>query len=253
MSLALYPAINLGKTELKIRESISRLSTGLKILGESSGSLSQGITLNAEAKSNQSAISASEVGIDLLLAAEAALIELASLAERLREIGIADTDTTNDANDTAALNAEATSVSDTIDDIVTALKFNGVAILGTSSKTFAVVKDQDGNTTSVKTTDGITATNVSDATNANTAADTLLGEITESQGDVSAGISTLGGYRNASTSMKAIQLQSASRLMDTNFALETAKLLKNKLISSYANNMISEANNIEKDKLITLA
>ena len=60
MSLALYPAINLGKTELKIRESISRLSTGLKILGESSGSLSQGITLNAEAKSNQSAISASE-------------------------------------------------------------------------------------------------------------------------------------------------------------------------------------------------
>ena len=53
--------------------------------------------------------------------------------------------------------------------------------------------------------------------------------------------------------MKAIQLQSASRLMDTNFALETAKLLKNKLISSYANNMISEANNIEKDKLITLA
>ena len=198
MSLALYPAINLGKTELKIRESISRLSTGLKILGESSGSLSQGITLNAEAKSNQSAISASEVGIDLLLAAEAALIELASLAERLREIGIADTDPTNDANDTAALNAEATSVSDTIDDIVTALKFNGVAILGTSSKTFAVVKDQDGNTTSVKTTDGITATNVSDATNANTAADTLLGEITESQGDVSAGISTLGGYRNAS-------------------------------------------------------
>ena len=56
MSLALYPAINLGKTELKIRESISRLSTGLKILGESAGSLSQGITLNAEAKSNQSAI-----------------------------------------------------------------------------------------------------------------------------------------------------------------------------------------------------
>ena len=44
----------------------------------------------------------------------------------------------------------------------------------------------------------------------------------------------LGGYRNASTSMKAIQLQSASKLMDTNFALETAKLFKNKLISSYA-------------------
>ena len=53
--------------------------------------------------------------------------------------------------------------------------------------------------------------------------------------------------------MKTIQLQSAARLMDTNFALETAKLLKNKLINKYANTMISEANNTEKDKLITLA
>ena len=33
------------------------------------------------------------------------MFELASLAERLREIGIADTDSTNDS-DTAALNAE---------------------------------------------------------------------------------------------------------------------------------------------------
>ena len=62
--------------------------------------------------------------------------------------------------------------------------------MGTSSKTLAVVKDQDGNTVAVKTTDGITATNVSDATGANNTADTLLGEITESLGDVSAGIAT---------------------------------------------------------------
>ncbi len=253
MSLALYPAIKLGKTELKLRESISRLSTGLKILGESSGSFSQGITLNAEAKSNQSAISASEVGIDLLKAAEAAMFELASLAERLREIGIADTDSTNDSSDTAALNAEATTVSDTIDDIVSALKFNGVAILGTSAKTFNVAKDQDGNTVAIKTTDGISATNVSDATGANNTADTLLGEITESLGDIGGSLSSLGAYRNASSSMKAIQLQAASKLMDTNFALETAKLFKNKLISSYAKNVIGTANDIEKDKLIVLA
>lgn len=253
MSLALYPAIKLGKTELKLRESISRLSTGLKVLGESSGSFSQGITLNAEAKSNQAAVSATQVGIDLLNAAEAAMFELASLAERLREIGIADTDSTNDSNDTAALNAEATSVSDTIDDIVSTLKFNGVAILGTSAKTYNVVKDQDGNTTAIKTTGGITATNVSDATGAQNTANTLLGEITESLGDISGHLTSLGAYRNASSSMNAIQLQAASKLMDTNFALETAKLFKNKLISSYAKNVVGTAINIEKDKLIVIA
>ena len=60
---------------------------------------------------------------DILLAAETALVELASLANRLKEIGIADSDTTNSASDTAALNAEATAVSDTLDDIVTSLNF----------------------------------------------------------------------------------------------------------------------------------
>ena len=44
MSLALYPSIQLGKTEQRIRESISRLSTGLKILG-GGGDFAQGIGL----------------------------------------------------------------------------------------------------------------------------------------------------------------------------------------------------------------
>ena len=53
-----------------------------------------------------------QVGLDLLKTAESALIELAALATRLREIGIADTVSSNSASDTAALNAEAIAVSD---------------------------------------------------------------------------------------------------------------------------------------------
>ena len=37
--------------------------------------------------------------------------------------------------------------------------------------------------------------------------------------------------------------------MDTDLAIETAKLMKNQLISKYANSMISKANESEKDKL----
>ena len=175
MSLALYPAIKLGETSAKIRRSISRLTTGLNILaGSSAGDMSQGVGLKAKGKSNQQVVSSAQVALDLLSSAESALIELAALATRLREIGIADTNSTNDASDTAALNAEAISVSDSIDAIVSSAKFHNIAILGTSAKTFGVTRDADGNTTTIKTTDGITATNVSDATGSNSTADTAI-------------------------------------------------------------------------------
>ena len=149
----------------RLRRSISRLTTGLNILaGATSGELAEGISLNADGKSNQKVVSTTQVGLDLLKTAESALIELAALATRLREIGIADTVSSNSASDTAALNAEAIAVSDSIDDIVSTAKFHNLAILSTSARTFATVKDAEGNTTTIKTTAGITATNITDAT-----------------------------------------------------------------------------------------
>ena len=253
MSLALYPAIKLGKTEQKIRESISRLSTGLNILaGGPSGGLTQGLALKAEAAAHKQIASSTSAAHDILLAAESALFELSSLATRLKQIGLADTDTTNSASDTAALNAEAVAVSDTIDDIVTSLRFNNLAVLGTSAKTFNIPKDVGANTTAIKTTDGIAATNVSDATGSNTTADTALDEIKESMGFVSGHLNSMQAYSDLSNSMEVIELQAAARLMDTKFATETAELMKNQLINKYAHSMVSKANESERDNLLVI-
>ena len=73
-------------------------------------------------------------------------------------------------------------MSDSIDDIVSTAKFHNLAILSTSARTLATVKDVGGNTTTIKTTAGITATNITDATNSNTTADTAIGEIETSLG-----------------------------------------------------------------------
>ena len=67
-----------------------------------------------------------------------------ALTTRLREIGIADDNSSNSASDTAALNADAIAVSDSIDAIVSTAKFHNIAILGTSAKSFSIVKDLDG-------------------------------------------------------------------------------------------------------------
>jgi len=253
MSLALYPAIKLGDNQEKIRRSISRLTTGLNILaGATSGDLAEGVSLHAEGKSNQKVVSTTKVGLDLLKTAESALLELAALATRLREIGIADTVSSNSASDTAALNAEAIAVSDSIDDIVSTAKFHNLAILSTSARTLATVKDVGGNTTTIKTTAGITATNISDATNSNTTADTAIGEIETSLGHVAGHINSLDAYQNTASALASIELESAAKLMDTNFALETAKLMKKTLIQKYATSMVAKANEIEENKKLLI-
>ena len=43
-------------------------------------------------------------------------------------------------------------------------------------------------------------------------------------------------------------MESAAKLMDTNFALETAKLMKKTLIQKYATSMVAKANEIEENK-----
>ena len=253
MSLAVYPAIKLGNNQEKIKRSISRLTTGLNILaGATSGELAQGISLQAEGKSNLKVVSTTQVGLDLLKNAESALLELAALATRLREIGIADTVSSNSASDTAALNAEAIAVSDSIDDIVSTAKFHDLVILSTGARTLATVKDAEGNTTTIKTTAGITATNITDATNSNTTADTAIGEIETSLGHVAGHINSLGAYQNTANALASIELESAAKLMDTNFALETAKLMKKTLIQKYATSMVAKANEIEENKKLLI-
>ena len=75
--------------------------------GNDAGSQSLANTLKARAESFEAVESNTDSGIALLQLAESALLELNNLATRLKEIGVADTLSTNTASDTAALNAEA--------------------------------------------------------------------------------------------------------------------------------------------------
>ena len=106
--------------------------------GNDAGSQSLANTLNSRAASFQAAESNSDSGISFFKWQNQLYSNLNNLATRLKEIGVADTLSTNTTSDTAALNSEAVYVSDTIDSIVSSLTFNGINILATSSKTFAI-------------------------------------------------------------------------------------------------------------------
>ena len=248
------PVASLRKITRTLHDSISRVATGLKVMGGGdAGSQSLANTLNARAASFQAAETNTDTGISLLQLAESALLELNNLATRLKEIGVADTLSTNTTSDTAALNSEAVFVSDTIDSIVSSLTFNGINILGTSSKTFAIGINDESDTQTIQSTTGITATNINDATNVNNSMDTTIGEITQSLGALSGSLTSLKAYQNVATTTKAHLIQAASNLQDTDFAEETAKITKQSLIRNYALAMVATANSQELEKLKLLA
>jgi len=250
----IVPAFQIKNIQRNIRESISRISTGLNVIGGNKASYqTMANTLKAHGKSFEVAAVNSREGIDLLILAETAVTEINNLATRLRELSIESTTDTITTNETAALSAESISVSDTIDSIVTSLTFNDINILGTSSKTFNVAVDDEGNTSTIKTTDGISATNVTVVPTVTTTADTTISEVTASLGNIAGSLQSLMAYQNIASTSAAQLLEAAANLEDTDFAAETAKLTKNSILNNYALAMVAHGNQTEKDKLKLLA
>ena len=111
-----------------MNEAIARLSTGKRSMygGDAGG---QSMANNIKAKGLSYAVAArnAEDGISVAQTMESALMEIASLATRLRELAMqADNAEIMTTADTSALNKEATAISVAIDAIVTDTNFNEV-------------------------------------------------------------------------------------------------------------------------------
>ncbi len=238
------------KARHQMNESIARLSTGVRTMygGDAAG---QSIANSLGAKGASFAVAArnAEDGISYLQSAESLLLEMAALTTRLRELGI---QYANNAllttTDEAALNAEATAIGDAIDSIADNIKFNGKALVGTATAIEVGINDA-GDTATIGTATSITITNTDNITGANgvdASADSALGQIAKSLGNVAAGMSALKGYQAAASSTAANLKAAAARIQDTDYALETANLTKAAILNQSAMAMVAQANQAQQ-------
>jgi flagellin len=214
----------------------------------------QSIANSLGAKGASFAVAArnAEDGISFLQAAESLLLEVAALTTRLRELGIqyANKDLLT-TTDEAALDAEAIAIGDAIDGIADNVKFNGTQLIGSVAGGGAItigINDQ-GNTATVGTATTITITNTDNITGANGvdgSADSALGEIAKSLGNVAAGMSALKGYQAVASASAANLKAAAARIQDTDYALETANLTKAAILNQSAMAMVAQANQAQQ-------
>jgi flagellin len=245
------------KARHSMNASIMRLSSGNRTLagGDSAGA-SMGNNLMAMSKSHYIAGRNAEDGISAALTAESALQEIAVIAMRLRELGIqADNKAFQvEATDIAAMDAEADALFAQVDAIVAETKFNGVALLGTSAVSSNIGASANGtNAVALKTSHAIeSVTNITVAAGADITADQVLQDVAISLGAVAAGIAALKARQAVEYSAAANLEAAASRILDTDFARETASLTKATILNQSAMAMVAQANQAQSAILAVL-
>ena len=93
---------------------------------------------------------------------------------------------------------------------------------------------------------------ISKADGADTTADTLLASVAEGLGNLAADLTALKAFQGAAAATSANMAAAGARLIDTDFALETASLTKNAILNQAALSMAAQANSAQSSILSVL-
>jgi flagellin len=250
---------NQETNSLSLGTSIQRLSSGLRINSakDDAAGLAIADRMNAQIRGLNVAIRNANDGISLAQTAEGALATVTDALQRMRELAVQAQNGTNGTSDRANLDTEYQALSSEITRIAAQTKFNGIAIVGASAgaQVFQVGAN-NGDTLSITTTQVTTvAGDLTTSANASTAVaalDTKLDAITTNRATYGAAMSRFGfAIANLQISSEN-QTAARGRIMDADFAMETANLSRAQVLQQAGTAMIAQANAMPQQVLALL-
>jgi flagellin len=261
---------NLSTSQSSLNTSIQRLSSGLRVNSakDDAAGLAIATRMDAQVKGQTVAIRNANDAISLAQTGEGALGEITTALQRMRELAVQSANATNGSDDRDNLQAEFEELQSEITRLTDGTEFNGVSILSNSSSlTFQVgsgtttndtitVAAIDLSTGDVATAAGSTITiDGSDATNATAAIDA----IDDALDAVNTNRATFGAVQNRFNSViSSLQVSvenisaSKSRIMDADYAAETANLTKTQILQQAGTAMLAQANSLPQSVLTLL-
>ena len=248
---------NLGSAlaTLKIRESIRKISSGKRTSFGGGADAALAHKLKAESASNYAASMNLDDALAALRVAQTSLDEIATLNQRLAELGALNTNNSLlSTEDTAALNKETASITTAIDNIVANTKYNNIALLGTSDISLSVGASPNGTNQLTITIGGISSiASVTSASNATSTSNTLKSTLGTDQGQVSGSTAAANARKNVTSTTAALLDAAAENKQNVDLAIETAKLTKNVLLNRVSLSLSAQANSINASKLNLLS
>jgi len=256
---------NLSSSQMSLATSMQRLSSGLRIntAKDDAAGLSIAERMNAQVRGMNVAIRNSNDGISLAQTADGALAQVSNSLQRMRELAVQARNSTNSSSDKDSLNKEFAQLQSEITRVLGGTAFNGKHILGADATTlnFQVgANTTSDDTVSITTTDMATGdttmttvTNTSsaviDSTATSGAIATVIDNIDKAIDDVNDTRATFGATQSRFDSIisnlqSSVENQTAarSRIMDADFATETANMSRANVLQQAGTAMIAQAN-----------
>ena len=247
---------NLSMSQGSLATSMQRLSSGLRVNNSKDDAAGLAIAdrMNAQVRGINVAIRNANDGISLAQTAEGALSTATDVLQRMRELAVQAQNGTNGTSDRANLDAEYQQLSSEISRIATQTKFNGNAIVGASAgPVIFQIGANSGDTLTITTSTivGVTGdlTTQANASTALAAIDTQLDVITTQRAVYGA---SMNRFQFAISSLQITgENQSAARgrIMDADFAVETANLSRAQILQQAGTAMVAQANQLPQQVL----
>ena len=252
---------NLNGSQSSLATSMQRLSSGLRVNSakDDAAGLAIAERMNAQVRGMNVAVRNANDGISLGQTADGALASIGDSLQRMRELTVQARNSTNSDSDKDSLNLEFAQLSAEIGRVLGGTTFNGKAILGADAGTLTfqvgantTVNDSiDIATTNMATDPQITA--VTGATIGSTADATALAtvitNIDAALDDVNGQRAVFGAAQNRFQAVitnlqSSVENQSAarSRIMDADFAAETANMSRAQILQQAGTAMVAQAN-----------
>jgi flagellin len=239
---------NLSTTAMSVSTSMQRLSSGLRVNSakDDAAGLAIAERINAQTKGMNVAIRNANDAISLAATAEGALGAISSNLQRMRELAVQASNGTNTTTDITSLEQEFALLAAENTRVAAGTLFNGTAIIAASTFQFQVGANA-GDTISV-TGASYTGTSTTLGTT-NVTANAELAKLDVDIGAVTTIRSLWGATQNRFESvisnLRVAAENSASsrgRIMDADYAQETANLSRAQVLQQAGTAMVAQAN-----------
>ncbi|WP_256644830.1 flagellin [Thermomonas paludicola] len=276
---------NLYTSSMSQATTIQRLSSGLRVNSakDDAAGLAIAERMNAQIRGNNVAIRNANDGISLAQTAEGALGKIGDSLQRMRELAVQSANATNSSDDRTNLQSEFKQLQDEITRVVGGTTFNGTSLFTgstsfsfqvgagtTSNDVVSVARNQlsggtagtSGGITSsaaadvavatVTTASAITGSDATKSTNAIKDIDVALDKLNAERATYGAAQnrfeSVIGNLQITVENTSAAR----SRIMDTDFAAETAALTRSQILTQAGTAMLAQANQAPQSVLSLL-
>jgi flagellin len=263
---------NLAGSQSSLATSMQRLSSGLRINSakDDAAGLAIAERMNSQVRGMNVAIRNSNDGISLAQTADGALAQVGDSLQRMRELAVQARNSTNSSSDKDSLNKEFSQLQAEIQRVLGGTTFNGKHMLGSDATKmdFQVGANTTSNDTVSITTNDMTkdskitavtgSSAVIDSSADASAIGTVIDNIDKAIDDINDVRATFGASESRFDSIisnlqTSVENQSAarSRIMDADFAAETANMSRANVLQQAGTAMIAQANQ-QPQQVLTL-